>query len=143
MKKKLKPGETLSTFFEQSFSASSRDLRNARIRFAESLAASCIFTYLLLVKDRHNGNIMLRSDGTRLLLFVGVRRRHLEITSRNAVRVGPGMLVHIDFGFILGHAPGGRFSLERAPFKLTAEMANVMGGMNSPLWVRLNLFAHM
>eukprot|EP00750_Incisomonas_marina_P010278 INCI16259.9.p1 GENE.INCI16259.9~~INCI16259.9.p1 ORF type:complete len:144 (-),score=13.43 INCI16259.9:147-578(-) len=45
-----------------------------------------------------------------------------------------GMLVHIDFGFVLGHAPGGRFSLERAPFKLTAEMGDILGGPNSSLW---------
>lgn len=46
------------------------------------------------------------------------------------------MLVHIDFGFVLGHAPGGRFSLERAPFKLTAEMGDILGGPTSSLWVR-------
>jgi phosphatidylinositol kinase/protein kinase (PI-3 family) len=33
-----------------------------------------------------------------------------------------GYLIHIDFGFILSIAPGGAFSLESAPFKLTAEM---------------------
>ena len=36
---------------------------DAQIRFAESLAAYSIFNYLMAVKDRHNGNIMLRSDG--------------------------------------------------------------------------------
>lgn len=63
IKKQLPDGHTLSDFFVQSFSATPTDLRNARIRFAESLAAYCIFTFILSVKDRHNGNIMLRSDG--------------------------------------------------------------------------------
>ena len=35
--------------------------------------------------------------------------------------------MHIDFGFVLGHAPGGRWSLERAPFKLTADYLELMG----------------
>ena len=38
---------------------------------------------------------------------------------------------HIDFGFILRIAPDGSFSLEDAPFKLTYEMVEVMGGYNS------------
>eukprot|EP00644_Phytophthora_capsici_P016400 jgi/Phyca11/508404/fgenesh2_kg.PHYCAscaffold_34_\ len=42
-----------------------------------------------------------------------------------------GHVVHIDFGFILGIAPGGRFSLETAPFKLTGEMVDAMGGTQS------------
>ena len=30
-----------------------------------------------------------------------------------------GHIIHIDFGFLLSIAPGGAFSLETAPFKLT------------------------
>lgn len=41
--------------------------------------------------------------------------------------------MHIDFGFILGIMPGGAFSLEKdGPFKLTAEMVDLMGGLESP-----------
>lgn len=43
-----------------------------------------------------------------------------------------GHVMHIDFGFILGIMPGGAFSLEQdCPFKLTVEMVDVMGGLES------------
>lgn len=38
-----------------------------------------------------------------------------------------GHIIHIDFGFLLSIAPGGSFSLETAPFKLTEEMVEVLG----------------
>ena len=42
-----------------------------------------------------------------------------------------GHIMHIDFGFLLGIAPGGSFSIETAPFKLTAEIVEAMGGVDS------------
>ena len=42
-----------------------------------------------------------------------------------------GRLIHIDFGFILGMAPGGNFALETCPFKLPTEYVDVMGGLES------------
>lgn len=43
-----------------------------------------------------------------------------------------GHIMHIDFGFMLGIAPGGAFSLERdCPFKLTTELVELMGGDES------------
>lgn len=43
-----------------------------------------------------------------------------------------GHIMHIDFGFILGIAPGGAFSLEKdVAFKLTIEMVELMGGHES------------
>ncbi|TDH65898.1 hypothetical protein CCR75_002044 [Bremia lactucae] len=75
-------------------------LEEARTNYISSMAAYSLFSYIFLVKDRHNGNIMLDTDGH---------------------------VVHIDFGFILGIAPGNTFSLETAPFKLTPEMVAVMG----------------
>ncbi|KAG6948502.1 hypothetical protein JG687_00015434 [Phytophthora cactorum] len=74
-------------------------LRQAKLNFIHSLAAYSIVCYILAIKDRHNGNIMLDIEG---------------------------YIIHIDFGFFLGRAPGGSFSFETAPFKLTAEMVDVL-----------------
>ncbi|KAI9992907.1 hypothetical protein PInf_014845 [Phytophthora infestans] len=79
-------------------------LRQAKLNFIHSLAAYSIVCYILAIKDRHNGNIMLDIEG---------------------------FIIHIDFGFFLGRAPGGSFSFETAPFKLTAEMVDVLGGRHS------------
>ena len=39
--------------------------------------------------------------------------------------------MHIDFGFLLSNAPGKGVKLEQAPFKLTGEMVEVLGGIKS------------
>jgi phosphatidylinositol 4-kinase len=39
-----------------------------------------------------------------------------------------GHMCHIDFGFLLSNAPGKGLSVENAPFKLTQEMIDVLGG---------------
>ncbi|KAG5439645.1 hypothetical protein PCK2_000779, partial [Pneumocystis canis] len=72
----------------------------ARNNFVQSMAAYSVITYILQIKDRHNGNIMIDKEGH---------------------------IVHIDFGFLLDIAPGG-IAFESAPFKLTREMIAVMGG---------------
>ncbi len=48
--------------------------------------------------------------------------------------------MHIDFGFLLSNAPGKGIKFEQAPFKLTGEMVEVMGGINSK---RFNLFREL
>ncbi|OQR95411.1 phosphatidylinositol kinase (PIK-G2), partial [Thraustotheca clavata] len=79
--------------------------KTAMNNFVKSMAAYCLVCYILRIKDRHNGNIMIDAEGH---------------------------IVHIDYGFILGIQPGGRFSLERrVPFKLTTEMVDAMGGTQS------------
>ena len=39
--------------------------------------------------------------------------------------------MHIDFGFFLSNAPGKGVKFEKAPFKLTAELVEVLGGDRS------------
>eukprot|EP00903_Cladosiphon_okamuranus_P006349 g6219.t1 len=55
---------SLTGFFEARFGAKgSEGFRQAQRRFIESLAAYSIACYLLQIKDRHNGNILLDADG--------------------------------------------------------------------------------
>ena len=82
--------------------------KQAQLNFARSLASYSLLSYFFMFKDRHNGNILLDTTGH---------------------------LIHIDFGFVFGIAPGGSFSLEMStPFKLTDEMLEVLGGLRSPLF---------
>ncbi|KAG5933097.1 hypothetical protein E4U53_001088 [Claviceps sorghi] len=72
--------------------------------FKRSLAAYSIISYVLQLKDRHNGNVLIDSEGH---------------------------IVHIDFGFMLSNSPGS-VGFEAAPFKLTHEYVHVLGGLGSP-----------
>lgn len=44
-----------------------------------------------------------------------------------------GNIIHIDFGFILGMAPG-NLNFESSPFKFTAEYVDLLGGKDSDLY---------
>ena len=44
-----------------------------------------------------------------------------------------GHIIHIDFGFVFGLAPGKAASLEKAPWKMTDELMGVMDGPDSTL----------
>jgi phosphatidylinositol 4-kinase len=101
---------TLRTFFENFFGPEgSTAFTKARDNFVKSLAPYCIVCYLLNLKDRHNGNILLDRKGH---------------------------VMHIDFGFIFGISPGGNIGFESAPFKLTAEFVELMDGPHSALFHR-------
>mmetsp|Transcript_33265 Transcript_33265/g.31721 ORF Transcript_33265/g.31721 Transcript_33265/m.31721 type:complete len:165 (-) Transcript_33265:694-1188(-) len=69
-----------------------------------SLAGYAVICYLLNVKDRHNGNLLIDNQGH---------------------------VIHIDYGFILGISPGGNLGFENAAFKITADMIELMGGLHS------------
>ncbi|KAL8020857.1 putative protein kinase-like domain superfamily, phosphatidylinositol kinase [Plasmopara halstedii] len=82
----------------------SRRFARAQQNFVESLAAYSIVCYVFQIKDRHNGNILVDADGH---------------------------VIHIDFGFLLTNSPGSNWNFERAPFKLTDEFVELMGGPSS------------
>ena len=72
--------------------------------FKRSLAAYSMISYILQLKDRHNGNVLIDNEGH---------------------------IIHIDFGFMLSNSPGS-VGFEAAPFKLTYEYIDVLGGVGSP-----------
>jgi phosphatidylinositol 4-kinase len=78
----------------------------AQDNFLRSLVGYSLVCYILQIKDRHNANILLDREGH---------------------------IMHIDFGFVLGDTPKmGKVPLfsERAPFKLSTEFWEVLGGWN-------------
>jgi phosphatidylinositol 4-kinase len=104
LRKKL-PDLDMKQFFEVQFGEIGSDpYENAKANFVESLAAYSIVCFLLQIKDRHNGNIMLDNKGH---------------------------LVHIDFGFFFLSSPGKNSGFESAPFKLTRDFVDLMDGANS------------
>jgi phosphatidylinositol 4-kinase len=72
--------------------------------FTRSLAAYSVICYVLQLKDRHNGNLLIDNMGH---------------------------IIHIDFGFMLSNSPGS-MGFEAAPFKLTQDYVDVLGGLDSP-----------
>ncbi|KAI8998542.1 kinase-like protein [Trametes punicea] len=98
---------TLLDHFKNTYGdPSSAKFVRAQRNFAKSLAGYSLVTYLLQIKDRHNGNILLDRDGH---------------------------LIHIDFGFMLSNSPG-NIGFEAAPFKLPLEYVEVLGGLDSPAY---------
>ena len=100
--------KTLYNFFLLQYGQrKSKRFKQAKKCFMKSLAAYSLVCYILQIKDRHNGNILI---------------------DRN------GHLIHIDFGFLLSNSPGGNINFEQAPFKLTDEFEAVLGGRRSKLF---------
>jgi len=65
------------------------------------MSAYSLVSFILNIKDRHNGNILIDKSGR---------------------------VVHIDFGFLFDTQPGGYVGLEKmVPFKLTKEMLSILG----------------
>ncbi|XP_071804197.1 phosphatidylinositol 4-kinase beta-like [Asterias amurensis] len=96
----------LHYFYSEFGGPSTEGFLTAQKNFVQSCAAYCLVCYLIQVKDRHNGNILL--DPT-------------------------GHIIHIDFGFILSSSPR-NLGFEASHFKLTAEFVEVMGGLGSDMF---------
>ncbi|XVF14897.1 hypothetical protein REPUB_Repub09cG0100000 [Reevesia pubescens] len=89
---------SLREFFAAKYQENSPSFKLAQRNFVESMAGYSLVCYLLQLKDRHNGNLLLDEEGH---------------------------IIHIDFGFMLSNSPGG-VNFESAPFKLTRELLEVM-----------------
>lgn len=86
VKERVGPNATLRDYFVAQFGKEKSDrYKKARDNFCNSLAAYSLICYILQIKDRHNGNIMIDIEGH---------------------------LLHIDFGFLLSNAPGKGVALE-------------------------------
>jgi len=96
---------TLKDHFVKTFGSPESDAYIAAVdAFKRSLAAYSIISYILQLKDRHNGNVLIDNEGH---------------------------IIHIDFGFMLSNSPGS-VGFEAAPFKLTQDYVDVLGGVGSP-----------
>jgi len=86
-------------------------LEQAIMNFLWSLAASSVVCYVLAIRDRHNGNILIDDEGH---------------------------IFHIDFGFMLCGTPGGKTMQNMGGFehsggfKLTYELIEVLGAVDEP-----------
>jgi phosphatidylinositol kinase/protein kinase (PI-3 family) len=98
IKKQNKSGSLLDYFHREFGATNSERFLTAQKNFVQSCAAYCLICYFIRVKDRHNGNILVDSEGH---------------------------IIHIDFGFVLANSPGNNLGFESSPFKLTHEFAEV------------------
>ncbi|KAL7067384.1 phosphatidylinositol 3- and 4-kinase family protein [Cryptosporidium serpentis] len=91
----------LKEYFQKTFIQykSKISYQQARYNFIASLAGYSIACYVLQIKDRHNGNLLVTEDGH---------------------------IIHIDYGFIFDISPGNNLHFERAAFKVTQEMLELM-----------------
>lgn len=94
----LKKGVVLAWL--RSHNKSVKEMKAAQEEFTKSCAGYCVATYILGIADRHNDNIMVRTNG---------------------------QLFHIDFGHFLGNYKH-KFGIkrERVPMVLPAEFVEVI-----------------
>ena len=100
---RAKINDLVSYFVNKYGGTETVSLQRARMNFIQSMAAYSVASYILQIKDRHNGNIMFDAEGH---------------------------IVHVDFGFLFDIGPGG-VKFEPNSFKLNHEMVALMGGRDS------------
>ncbi|XP_053183812.1 phosphatidylinositol 4-kinase beta isoform X1 [Scomber japonicus] len=96
----------LDYFLQEHGAPTTEAFLTAQRNFVQSCAGYSLICYLLQVKDRHNGNILLDAEGH---------------------------IIHIDFGFILSSSPK-NLGFETSAFKLTTEFVEVMGGPDGDMF---------
>jgi phosphatidylinositol 4-kinase len=96
------PNNSLKVFYEKYFGKGTKKYKKALRNLVRSLAGYSLVCYFLQIKDRHNGNILIDNEGH---------------------------IIHIDFGFLLSNAPGKGLKFENAPFKLSNDMVDCLGGI--------------
>mmetsp|Transcript_4105 Transcript_4105/g.15846 ORF Transcript_4105/g.15846 Transcript_4105/m.15846 type:complete len:725 (-) Transcript_4105:4537-6711(-) len=105
LKKRSEGGRDLRSIYIEAFGPPySPTFTMAQMEFARSLAGYSILSYVLGVKDRHNANLLIDRYGR---------------------------IIHIDYGFMLGNHPGA-VMWETAPFKMSREYVDLLGGVGSP-----------
>ena len=101
------PGTYSNTYQQEPGATRILSFEEAQDNFLRSLVGYSVICYILQIKDRHNANILMDRNGN---------------------------IIHIDFGFVLGDTPKmckvPIFS-EKAPFKLSDEYWEVLGGWNT------------
>ena len=95
--------------------ANSYGYKKAMNNYISSLAGYSLVCYFLQIKDRHNGNILIDNEGH---------------------------LIHIDFGFLLSNAPGKGLKFENAPFKLSNDMVDCLGGVQGKYFEQFRKLLH-
>jgi len=109
LKKREGYGSLRNLFVTRHGPPSSEGFLVAQQNFLKSLAGYSVLMWLLELRDRHNGNLMITEDG---------------------------YYFHIDFGFCLGHSTGKQIGglVECSPFKLTEEYIDLLDGRASPIY---------
>ncbi|KAG9016282.1 phosphatidylinositol-4- kinase [Tulasnella sp. 427] len=118
---RAKINDLLAFFVARYGSPDTVEFQKARLNFIQSMAAYSVACYILQIKDRHNGNIMIDAHGH--IVHIG------ELFAPHSANPRPG---------------GVKF--EPSSFKLTHEMVVLMGGRESQgyaLFVQLTVKAFL
>ena len=96
----------------------SKAFQQARNRFISSMAAYAVVCFILQVKDRNNGNILIDAEGHVIHIGMCKNQQFYFFTKFNQQK----KIQTKDFGFMFESSPGGNIiTFELAPFKLSTE----------------------